>query len=85
MVAEDGLHTFFVVQGFSRVGERVCMDEPLTARTQAAAMRIAKRLAERKASVMVLARTGNLATGEFEEPVLLKSYGELVAESDLPF
>lgn len=85
MVVEDAVRTFFVVQGFSRERDRIRMDDPITARSKAAAMRIAERLAPRRVSVMVLARTGNLETGEFDEPVLLKSFGEPAGEDDLPF
>lgn len=85
MSADEATRTFFVIQGFSREFDRVRMDEPITARTRTAALRIAERLAARRVSVMVLARTGNLETGEFDEPVLLKSFGEPAGVDDLPF
>ncbi|SFU37666.1 hypothetical protein SAMN02799643_00398 [Methylobacterium sp. UNCCL125] len=76
--------TFYVVQSFTRDQQGVRMDPPQEARTEAAAVRMAERIAPRKASVMVFARTGNPETGEFDEPRVVRSLGE-ANEEDLPF
>lgn len=76
---------FYVIQSFSVQGGRLQMDQPLEARSEAAALRTAERLAKRKPSVVVLARSGTLATGEFDEPVILRSYGSIEGPDDLPF
>ena len=79
-----GERTYFVVQSFTRDREGIRMDPPQEARTEAAAVRLAERIAPRKASVMVFARTGNPETGEFDEPRVVRSLGE-ASEEDLPF
>lgn len=76
--------TYYVVQGFSRDRQGVRMDQPLEAGTRALAIRMAERMAQRKSAVVVLSRTGNPTTGEFEEPEVVCSYGE-IPEDDLPF
>ncbi|GEP11689.1 hypothetical protein [Methylobacterium gnaphalii] len=78
--------TFFVVQGFSggRQGHR--MDTPIQARSEASARRQAERLSERKSGVIAFSRTGDPTTGEFDEPVVLASYGRIPGNEDgLPF
>ncbi|WP_455986618.1 hypothetical protein [Methylorubrum extorquens] len=77
--------TYYVVQSFSRAQGRLQMDPPQEARSEAAALRTAERLALQKASVVVLARTGSPSTSEFDEPVLVRSYGSLDDPEDLPF
>lgn len=77
--------TYYVVQSFSRSQGRLQMDPPQEARSEAAALRAAERLAMRKVSVMVLARTGTPSTSEFDDPVLVRSYGSLDDPEELPF
>lgn len=77
--------TYYVVQGFTRLRDRISMDAPIEARTEASAVRIAERMAARKASVLVLARTGDPTVSEFDEPVLLRSYGSIDEKDELPF
>lgn len=81
------LRTFYVVQSFSRSREGLCMDAPIQSLSKPGALRTAERLSKRKASVIALARTGNVETGEFDEPVVLAQYGEIATEEfgDLPF
>lgn len=76
--------TFYVVQSFTRGREGMRMDPPQEARSEAAAVRLAERIAPRKASVTVFARTGDPETGEFDEPRVVHSLGEASVE-DLPF
>lgn len=84
MAPEANRKTYYVVQSFSRPQGRLQMDFPVEARSEDAAMRTAERLARHKAKVLVLARTGDPTTSEFDEPVLLRSFGEQEDE-DLPF
>ncbi|CAO4186178.1 hypothetical protein CLBKND_04898 [Methylorubrum aminovorans] len=84
MAPEANRKTYYVVQSFSRPQGKLQMDFPLEARSEAAAMRTAERLAQHKATVLVLARTGDPSTSEFDEPILLRSFGKMDDE-DLPF
>ncbi|MDP4005108.1 hypothetical protein [Methylobacterium sp. NEAU K] len=79
-----GQKTYYVVQGFTRDRRGIRMDLPLEAGTKGLALRMAERMSERKSAVVVLARTGNPETGEFEEPEVVCSYGEM-PDDDLPF
>ncbi|WP_336488326.1 hypothetical protein [Methylobacterium nigriterrae] len=79
--------TFYVVQGFTKEAAGLRMDAPIQALTEASALKTAERLSERKASVLAFARTGNPATGEFDDPIVLASYGRPIGDGveDLPF
>ncbi|WP_162560941.1 hypothetical protein [Methylobacterium durans] len=79
--------TYYVVQSFSEEAAGLRMDAPIQALTEASALKTAERLSERKVSVLAFARTGDPATGEFDEPVVLASYGRPIGDSmeDLPF
>ncbi|GEP06853.1 hypothetical protein [Methylobacterium oxalidis] len=81
------LKTFYIVQSFTKERAGLRMDPPLEARTEASARRTAERLSSRKPSVIAFARTGDPETGEFEEPRILVSYGEIAGgeEDALPF
>jgi hypothetical protein len=87
VVAENARKTFYIVQSFTLAGGGMRMDPPVEASSETAARRTAARLSARKPSVIAFARTGDLTTGEFEEPRVLVSYGEIVGEgsNDLPF
>ncbi|WP_246686342.1 MULTISPECIES: hypothetical protein [unclassified Methylobacterium] len=63
------------------------MDAPVEARTEAAARRIAERLSARKSSVIAFERTGDISSGDFDEPRVLVSYGNMDGEGpdSLPF
>ena len=80
----NALRTYYVVQSFTRDRQGLRMDAPVEARNEAAALRLAERISPRKASVVVLSRTGNPETGEFDEPVVVQSLGEADVD-DLPF
>ena len=79
--------TYYVVQSFTKEAAGLRMDVPIQALSEASALRTAERLAERKASVIAFARTGDPASGEFEEPIVLASYGRVIGDEveDLPF
>lgn len=77
--------TFYVVQAFTRGRLGMQMDMPVQARSEAAALKMAERMAPRKASVIVLARTGDPTRSEFDEPIVLRSYGSIEDEEEIPF
>lgn len=66
------MFTYFVVQSFAR-GSRgsLTADTPIEARSSDHAKRLADRLAGSKAGVVAFSRTGDSATGEFEDAVIL--------------
>jgi hypothetical protein len=75
--AEAGLLTYFVVQSFER-GRKgsLVADQPIETQGYEQAARMAERLSQRKAGVVAFARRGDPSTGDFEEPVVIASYGE---------
>ncbi|TXN24001.1 hypothetical protein [Methylobacterium sp. WL9] len=78
--------TYFVIQSFSRERGGLRMDSPVQAQSEASALRQAERLSERKPGVIAFSRTGNPTTGEFDEPVVIASYGRVPGnEEGLPF
>lgn len=83
--ANTGRQTYYVVQSFSKQGRTLRMDAPVQAQSEASARRMAERLAPRKQSVVAFARSGDPATGEFEDPVVLVSYGDNGQDEELPF
>lgn len=87
MTAQPDRKTFYVIQAFSHEGSGLRMDAPIEASSEASALRTAERLSKRKASVIALARTGNPASGEFDEPEVLVSYGKAIGDTldDIPF
>lgn len=76
--AEAGLLTYFVVQSFER-GRKgsLVADQPIETQGYEQATRMAERLSRCKAGVVAFARRGDPATGDFEEPVVIASYGSL--------
>ncbi|HWK64146.1 MAG TPA: hypothetical protein VNS34_04355 [Rhizobiaceae bacterium] len=72
------MHTFFVVQSFER-GRKgsLVADQPIETQGYEQATRMAERLSRRKAGVVAFARTGDPATGDFDEPVVIARYGSL--------
>ncbi|MCG5247953.1 hypothetical protein [Methylorubrum extorquens] len=79
---DDDQETFYVVQSFSGLGPSCRMDTPLQASSESRAIETAERLALRKRSVIVLSVTGNVKTGEFEDPEVLASYGKPIGDAD---
>lgn len=81
------LKTYFVVQSFSKDRAGVRMDAPIQAQSEASARRTAERLSSRKSSVIAFSRTGDPGSGEFDEPVVLVSYGDMFngGVDSLPF
>jgi len=69
---------YFVVQSFSRGNRGVLLpDLPVQATGEGHAKRMAERLSETKVGVLVFSRSGDPQTGEFEDAVILATYGDL--------
>ncbi len=68
--------TYFVVQSFER-GKRggLVADQPVEAQGLEHAKRMAARLAQEKAGVVAFSRTGDPATGDYGEAVIVATYG----------
>lgn len=70
--------TYFVVQSFER-GKKGALvpDQPVEAQGHEHAMRVAERLSLLKAGVVAFSRKGDPATGDYEDAVIIASYGSL--------
>ncbi|KQZ82044.1 hypothetical protein ASD64_09105 [Mesorhizobium sp. Root157] len=72
--------TYFVVQSFDRTRLGFLVpDIPVQAQDRAHALRLADRLAGMKSGVIAFSRTGDPSIGEFEDAVVIASYGEVPA------
>jgi hypothetical protein len=77
--------TYFVVQSFERTRLGfLSPDAPVQATDKDHALRLAGRLAGIKPGVLAFSRTGDPATGEYENAVVIVSHGEVPAlDADL--
>ncbi|OCP04408.1 MULTISPECIES: hypothetical protein [unclassified Ensifer] len=73
--------TYFVVQSFT-LGSRGAFiaDDPVPATGAEHARRLAEKLAANKAGVIAFSRSGDQATGEFEDATVLFISGDLPTE-----
>lgn len=78
---EAGLCSVFVVQSFTagRKGS-IIADSPVQAYGEGHARRMAQRLADEKAFVVAFQRSGNAATGEYDDARLIAAYGDVPDE-----
>jgi hypothetical protein len=67
---------YFVVQSFER-GRKgsLVADQPIEAQGHEHAVRMAERLSRFKAGVVAFSRRGDPATGDYEDAVIVASYG----------
>lgn len=74
--------TYFVVQSFTR-GKRGALlaDTPVQATDQGHAFRMLERLAKSKVGVVAFSRSGDPATGEYTDAIILATFGDLPDES----
>lgn len=74
--------TYFVVQSFSQ-GRKgaVVADQPIQSQSADHATRMADRLSRTRVAAIAFSRTGDPATGEYDEAVILASFGEIPDES----
>lgn len=76
--------TYFVVQAYKAVKGKgkISADEPIPARDHDHARRMFERFKQTRAGVVAFSRTGDPATGEFEDAVIIARHGVLPAEVD---
>lgn len=74
----SGSNTWFVVQGY-RKGKRGALtpEEPKMARNQESCLALAKRIAITRPAVVAFSRKGDPDTGDFDEPVILATFGDV--------
>ncbi len=74
--------TYFVVQSFTR-GKRGALlaDTPVQATDQGHASRMLERLSKSKAGVIAFSRSGDPTTGEYNDAIILATFGELPDEA----
>ncbi|HEV7309580.1 hypothetical protein [Ensifer sp.] len=73
--------TYFVVQSFTLGSKGAFLaDIPLQATGPDHALRLAERLAATKVGVIAFSRSGDLATGEFEDATVLFMSGDLPSD-----
>lgn len=76
--------TYFVVQSFEQARKgTIFANAPIQAHDEAHAVRLAERLSISKVGVVAFRRSGNPATGEFEDAVILASYGSVYEDGGL--
>ena len=77
--------TYYVALPFVRDEEgELVSGEAQDRQTAAAAESAARRMAETAAGAVAFSRTGNPATGEFADAVVIRSFGEVPALEELP-
>lgn len=69
--------THYVVQGYRKMGKRIVPDEPKVAADERQCLRMAEAMAARRHAVIAFSRTGDLDTGDFDDPVILARHGEV--------
>lgn len=77
--------TYFVVQPYKAVKGskgKIVAEEPIPARDHDHAMRMFERFKAIRAGVLAFHRTGDPATGEYEDAVIIARHGTLPAEVD---
>lgn len=74
--------TYYVVQSF-QVGRKGILipDEPREVPTARGAVAVAERLASERAGAFAFAKSGDPSTGEYEDAVLLCTFGLVPAEA----
>jgi len=77
--------TYFVVQTYKAVkGSRgkISAEEPIPAHDHDHAMRMFERFRQTRAGVVAFRRTGDPATGEWEDAVIIAKHGTLLPDVD---
>ena len=69
--------THYVVQSYRKMGKRIVPDEPKVAADERQCLRMAEAAAGRRHAVIAFSRTGDLDTGDFDDPVFLATHGEV--------
>ncbi|MHC1549425.1 hypothetical protein [Phyllobacterium sp. K27] len=74
------MSAFFVVQSFSKIKGGLRPDLPVQAQNTAHARRMAERLSLQKPAVVAFMREGDPSTGDYDDPRLIATFGELPDE-----
>ncbi|WP_336812315.1 hypothetical protein [Bosea sp. MMO-172] len=75
--------TYFVVQAYTAVKRgKISADEPIPARDRDHAMRMFERFKQSRAGVVAFSRTGDPATGDYEDAVIIARHGTVPSEID---
>ena len=69
--------THYVVQSYRKMGKRIVPDEPKVAADERQCLRMAEAAAGRRHAVIAFSRTGDMDTGDFDDPVILAIHGEV--------
>lgn len=76
--------TYYVVQSFQRSKKgKLVADPPVMVKTEAEASAKARRLSEGRAGVVAFSRTGDATTGEYDDAIVIASYGDMPMEIDM--
>lgn len=75
--------TYYVVQTYRVAGRNgISADDPMPARDRDHAMRLFERYRPIRAGVVAFYRTGNPATGDWEDAIIIARHGKVPAEVD---
>lgn len=69
--------THYVVQAYRKMGKKIVADEPKIAADEKQCLRMAEAAAGRPHGVIAFSRTGDADTGDFDDPVILATHGEV--------
>lgn len=69
--------THYVVQSYQKKGKRLIADEPKIAADERQCLRMAEAAAGRRHAVIAFSRTGDSDTGDFDDPVILATHGDV--------
>lgn len=80
------MQTYFVVQSFEKTRKGALVaSSPVEAQGEQQAMRLAERLSRGCAGVVAFSRSGDPATGEFDDATILVCYGAVPGlDKDVP-
>lgn len=74
--------TYYVAQPFELTkGGHLVAGQPMQAQTESAAIRRAESLAK-KGGAIAFSRTGDIATGDFDDAVILRKFGQVPDDLD---
>jgi hypothetical protein len=69
--------THYVVQAYRKMGKKIVPDEPKVATDERQCLRMAEAAAGRRHAVIAFSRTGDADTGDFDDPVILATHGDV--------
>ena len=69
--------THYVAQSYQKRGKRLVADEPKIAADERQCLRMAEAAAGRRHAVIAFSRTGDADTGDFDDPVILATHGDV--------